>query len=158
MIGPGRASGAPNTNSAAEIPEFSRGAALSPSMTHGRCENQSLLAKRARRASLSWRWKRSTATFACGWKEVVILCLIPNLAVMAAQKEEVNCTPLSEVTTAGTPYLATHPAMNASAQSAAAVALSGKASAQRVDLSITVSRCVNPSLVHGRGPTRSRCT
>jgi hypothetical protein len=64
--------------------------------------------------------------------------------------------PLSEVTTAGTPYLATHPAMNASAQSAEAVAFSGKASAHWVDLSTAVSRCVNPSLVHGRVPTSAR--
>jgi hypothetical protein len=69
-----------------------------------------------------------------------------------------NCTPLSEKTTAGMPYLATQPAMKASAQSAAAVALRGKASTHLVDLSITVRRCEKPSGEQGRGPTMSKCT
>jgi hypothetical protein len=66
------------------------------------------------------------------------MCLIPSLLIMAAQTAEQNCTPLSEVRQLGTPKRDTQPAMKASAQSAAATAFSGKASAQRVDLSIAV--------------------
>jgi hypothetical protein len=70
------------------------------------------------------------------------MCLIPSLADMGAQNAEVNWTPLSDMTTAGTPYLATQAAMNASVQSAAAVSFKGIASGLLVDLSTAVSRCV----------------
>jgi hypothetical protein len=83
---------------------------------------------------------------------------MPSLDDMAAQNADANCTPLSEVSAAGTLYLATQPAMNTSAQSAAAVALNGRASAHLVDWPTTMRRCVKPSFVAGRGPTRSRCT
>jgi hypothetical protein len=64
--GQGRDSGAPNTSSAEEMPESSRGVALMPSMTQGKWAAQSAPASRARSASLSCRWKHSTAPFACG--------------------------------------------------------------------------------------------
>jgi hypothetical protein len=45
---------------------------------------------------------------------------------------EVNCTPLSEIKTAGIPNLLTHPAMNAAAQSAVDTVFSGMASAHQL--------------------------
>jgi hypothetical protein len=55
MRGPGRVSGAPNTSSAAETPESLRGAARSPSSTHGRWWGQSLPASLARSESFKRR-------------------------------------------------------------------------------------------------------
>jgi hypothetical protein len=45
----------------------------------------------------------STAPFAGGWKAGVSLCFTPRRAMVAAQKADVNWTPLSKVTTKGTP-------------------------------------------------------
>ena len=57
----------------------------------------------------------------------------------------------------GTPNLATHTVMNASATVSAVILGIGIASGQRVNLSIHASRYKNP-LEGGSGPTRSRCT
>jgi hypothetical protein len=84
---------------------------------------------------------------------VVSLCEMPSRDMMAAQKDEVNCTPLSDVTWLGTPNRSIHPATNASAHAAAVVAASGNASAHLVDRSTAVKRCVKPSGDVGRGPT-----
>jgi hypothetical protein len=62
------------------------------------------------------------------------------LLVKAAHTAEVNCGPQSEVSKAGTPNLATHPATSAAAQSSAMVFRNGTASHQRVDLSTMVSK------------------
>ncbi len=80
---------------------------------------------------------------------------MPSWRVSASQTEKQNCLPLSEVTCSGTPNLATQPPIRASVQHAAEVDRRGIASAQRLDLSTTVNRCVKPSLEAGRGPTRS---
>ncbi len=72
----------------------------------------------------------------------------------AAQTEEVNCAPLSDVISAGTPNLATHPCSRAWAQAAAVVEAKGMASGQRVERSTMVKRWVKPP-DEGRGPTRS---
>jgi hypothetical protein len=53
---------------------------------------------------------------------------------------EVNCAPLSDVMTEGTPNRWIHPEKSAAAQSAAAMLLSGMASGQRVVLSTIVKR------------------
>jgi hypothetical protein len=75
--------------------------------------------------------------------------------VRTSQTEEQNCLPLFEVICSGTPNLATQLQIRASAQLAAEVDQSGMASAQRVDLSMTVNRWVKPSLDTGRGHTKS---
>jgi hypothetical protein len=67
------------------------------------------------------------------------------------QTWEVNCAPLSEVITPGTPNLATKAAMSVSAQVAAAMCPSW------VDLPIMVMYD-HPSVDVGSGPTRSTCT
>ncbi len=66
--------------------------------------------------------------------------LIPSWHDRASQMDEQNCLPWSEVTCSGTPNLDTQPDTRASAQLAAEVDRSGIASAQRVDLSMTVKR------------------
>jgi hypothetical protein len=54
--------------------------------------------------------------------------------------DEQNCLPWSKVTCSGTSNLDTQPDTRASAQLAAEVDRSGIASAQRVDLSMSVKR------------------
>ena len=68
---------------------------------------------------------------------------------------DVNCRPLSVVMFEGTPYLETHVEMSASTHVAASMLRRGKASSHLVDLSMMVSRYVDPSAATGRGPTRS---
>ncbi len=65
---------------------------------------------------------------------------IPSWRDRGSQTDEQNCLPWSEVTCSGTPNLDTQPDTRASAQLAAEVDRSGIASAQRVDLSMTVKR------------------
>jgi hypothetical protein len=65
---------------------------------------------------------------------------MPSWRDRASQTEEQNCLPWSEVTCSGTLNLAIQQVTRASAQLAAEVNRSGIASAQRVDLSITVNR------------------
>jgi hypothetical protein len=86
---------------------------------------------------------------------VVSLCKMPSRDMMAAQKDEVNCTPLSDVKWVGTPNRAIHLAINVSAHTATVVAASGNASAHLVNRSTAVKRCVKPSGDVGRGPTMS---
>ncbi len=59
---------------------------------------------------------------------------------------------------AGTPNRLTQPAKKASAQSWAVVLCRGTASGQRVVRSTMVSTCEKPSLLGGKGPTRSTWT
>ncbi len=61
---------------------------------------------------------------------------------MLAQTSEENWVPLSEVSDEGTPKRATQPEKRASAQLLAEVDFNGIASAQSVDLSTIVNRCV----------------
>jgi hypothetical protein len=72
----------------------------------------------------------------------------------AAQRDEVNCGPLSEVIHDGTPNRQTQPANSALAQSAADVLARGIASGQREQRSTMVNRYVKPP-EEGRGLTRS---
>ncbi len=58
----------------------------------------------------------------------------------AANREEVNWAPRSDVMTAGTPNLLTHPRNNAFAQSTVVVAAIGITSGQREVLSMMVNR------------------
>jgi hypothetical protein len=75
---------------------------------------------------------------------------------MAAQRADENCTPLSDVSGAGTPNQETHPETKAAAHSSVAIPASGIASAQRVERSTTVNKYAWPLLERGRGPTRSK--
>jgi hypothetical protein len=84
-------------------------------------------------------------------------CCTPDLAVKEPHTADENCTPRSDVRTAGTPNLATQPDIRAAAQLSAVVERRGTASHQRVDLSIMVNRWEYPSAEVGRGPTRSIC-
>ncbi len=59
---------------------------------------------------------------------------------------------------AGTPNQLTQPVKKASAHSWVVVPRRGTASGQRVVRSTMVSTCVNPSLLGGKGPTRSTWT
>ena len=68
----------------------------------------------------------------------MVMCLIPSLLQSTAQTAEVNWTPLSVVTVAGTPKRPIQPATNASAQAVAVVEERGITSTQRVDLSMKV--------------------
>ena len=70
---------------------------------------------------------------------------------------DVNCAPLSDVISDGTPNLATQCSANALPIDAVSVWASGIASGHLVNLSITVKRCVYP-FDAGKGPTRSTCT
>ena len=72
----------------------------------------------------------------------------------AVHRLDVNCVPLSEVMTEGTPNRWIQPEKRAAAQSAAAVLLSGTASGQRVVRSTTVKRYEKPEDC-GSGPTMS---
>ena len=80
---------------------------------------------------------------------------MPSLLHRRDQTCPVNCVPRSDVMTAGTPNLETHPVMRASTHAAAVMDFKGSASTQRVDLSMMVRRCVCPSADEGSGPTRS---
>ncbi len=141
---PGSVSGSPYTNSAEERPQSSLGAARSPIITQGSWLYQSPVSNLARSASFSCLWKRSTKPLACGWYAVVSLWLIPSFWQRPLQTDEVNCTPLSEVTTAGTPNLLTQPLRKAFTQSAVVVPASGMASGHLVLLSTTVNKWVWP--------------
>jgi hypothetical protein len=66
--------------------------------------------------------------------------VIPSRVQRVVHTEEVNCTPLSEVSSVGTPKRATHVDMRASTQASDEVESRGTASTQRVDLSIMVNR------------------
>jgi hypothetical protein len=69
--------------------------------------------------------------------------------------EEVNCVLRSDVMTARTPKLLTHPCNEAFAQSTVVVAVMGMASGHQEVLSMMVNRWVKP-FDAGRGPTRSK--
>ena len=51
------------------------------------------------------RWNLSIMPLLSGWNAVVIDAEIPREEQTPAQTEEVNCAPLSELRTAGTPNL-----------------------------------------------------
>jgi hypothetical protein len=78
-------------------------------MTHVRWSTQFTAAQRAWRASLRQRWKHSTIPFDCRWYAVIWLCWMLSKLNRAAHREEVNLVPRSDVMTAGTPNLLTHP-------------------------------------------------
>ena len=141
---PGNTNWVPYTYSAAEVAESSLGAVLSPNKTQGRWATHCGPANRARSASFSLLCSLSTIPLLCGWNAVVGECLMFSKAHNAAHKLDVNCVPRSEVMVVGTPNLAIHPWNKAAAQSVAEVAVIGMASGHRVDLSMTVKRCVKP--------------
>jgi hypothetical protein len=111
-----------------------------PSITHGIWSAQSALAVLARRASFRRRWKRSTSPLDWGWYAVVVVWVMFRSWQSEAHKAEVNCAPLSEVMTEGTPNLAIQPVKRACAQSAAVMEARGIASGHLVVLSMTVNR------------------
>ena len=80
---------------------------------------------------------------------------MPKLLHREAHNEETNWRPLSEVMTAGTPYLAIHPEMTAPAHASAEMEARGTTSNHLLALSIIVSKNEWPSFDTGRGPTRS---
>ena len=53
------------------------------------------------------RWNLSIMPLLWGWNAVVVDVEIPREEQTPAQTEDVNCAPLSEVRTAGTPNLDT---------------------------------------------------
>ena len=75
-----------------------------------------------------------------GWKDVVVLCLIPSREQMADHREDVNCVPLSLVIISGTPKREIQPWKMAEAHSVAEIPVIGITSGQRVDLSTQVNR------------------
>ncbi len=79
---------------------------------------------------------------------------MPNRRVNESQTEEQNWLPLSEVICWGTLNRTTQPSTKAAAQFSAEVDRSGNTSANLVDRSKTISRCVYPLLEGGKGPTR----
>jgi hypothetical protein len=83
------------------------------------------------------------------------LWLIPSCFIVATQTVEENCTPLSDVRYVGSPNLAIHPLMSAVEQSPAVMFLSGIASAQHVERSITVKMYWALSGAGDRGPKMS---
>ena len=77
---------------------------------------------------------------------------IPNCDEIVDHIAEVNCGPLSDVISKGTPNLEIHVLIRALAYSVVVVSRRGIASGQGVVLSIMVRRCVKPE--DGvRGPT-----
>ena len=70
---------------------------------------------------------------------------------------DVNCGPLSDVISTGTPKRAIQCRAKALPTEAASVRASGMASGHLVNRSMTVSRCEYP-FDAGNGPTRSTCT
>ena len=63
-----------------------------------------------------------------GWNAVFVNVEIPREEQTPAQTEEVNCAPLSEVRTAGTPNLETQVDKKARAQDSAEIELNGATS------------------------------
>ena len=62
------------------------------------------------------RWNLSIMPLLWGWNAVVVDVEIPREEQTPAQTEDVNCAPLSEVRTAGTPNLDTQVDKKAQAQ------------------------------------------
>jgi hypothetical protein len=75
---PGNFKHAPNTTSAAEVPQSSLGAARSPNMVQGRWSNQADPHCLARRLSFICLCRRSTIPFAWGWYAIVVMWLKPS--------------------------------------------------------------------------------
>ena len=86
----------------------------------------------------------------------MLIFLIARVLLSSAQSEEVNWAPPSEVRLVGTPNLATHPRMRASAHVAAEMSWTGTASGHLDHLSTIVKMYVWPSDC-GKGPTKSTC-
>ncbi len=61
-----------------------------PSITHGKCADQSFPAARARKASLRRRWNLSTNSLDCGWYAVVGMWVMFRSLQRAAQSANVN--------------------------------------------------------------------
>ncbi len=83
---------------------------------------------------------------------------MPRVEHSSPQTAEENFTPLSEVSTAGTPNLLTQLLKKSAAQLEVEVLTRGTASSHLVLLSTMVSRWVHPPGEAGRGPTMSICT
>ena len=79
---------------------------------------------------------------------------VPNCVEIVDHIVDVNCGPLSDVMSSGTPKRAIHELTNALAHSDVVVLRKGIASGHLVVLSTMVSRWVNPD-DGGRGPTMS---
>ena len=89
-----------------------------------------------------------------GWNAVVVDAEIPREEHTPAQTEEVNCAPLSEVMTAGTPNLKIQLDKKMRAQNSAEIELNGATSCHQVVRSIIVRGLLKP-LLDGREPTMS---
>ena len=103
------------------------GAALSPSKAQESCSSHEEGSPHAFRVAFSYLWNLSTIPLDWGWKAVVVMGLAPTCFHQEDHVEEVNWTPLSDVITAGTPYLATHVATKASSTASAVVDFRGTA-------------------------------
>ena len=125
---PGTVREEPYTASETESPVSSLGTVRRPKRTKGRWRNQSEPANRERRADLRERWNLSIMPLLWGWNAVVVDVEIPREEQTPAQTEEVNCAPLSEVRTAGTPNLETQVDRKAQAQVSAEIELNGATS------------------------------
>jgi hypothetical protein len=71
---------------------------------------------------------------------VVKICWMPSLLQRTCQTAEANYVPLSDISRAGTPYLAIQVATNVLAHVTASMFFVGAASSHRVVRSIIVSR------------------
>ena len=69
---------------------------------------------------------------------MVLLDLMPSSLCSSAHSSDVNCGPLSEIRSAGTPKRANHCLMKAFATVSVLASGSGMASGHRVNLSMTV--------------------
>ena len=88
---------------------------------------------------------------------MVVEAAIPNLDCIPDQACEVNCVPLSEVTTFGLPNLATQPLRKPCSIVSAVVSVIATASGHHVVLSIMV-RTYRFTWSLGNGPTMSMWT
>ena len=86
---------------------------------------------------------------------MVVMCLTPSCWQVAAQMDEVNWLPRSEVMMAGMPNLAIQLLIRASMQVSVSMEVMGMASSDLLDRSMMVKRYWKPSLETVRGPTKS---
>jgi hypothetical protein len=119
-------------------------AARKPKSTIGNAVNQ--FSSRAIMAVFRVLCRRSTIPFACGWYEVVRNLVNPVTLAKSWKSALSNWVPRSVVICSGTPHLDIQPVKNVCATVAAVMSLMGKASIQRVALSMQVSKYFTGSM------------
>ena len=104
---PGTVSGAPYTSSAEEHPRSCLGAMRMSNRTRGSSSSQLGPTRQAISADLRCQWNLSTSPFDCGWYAEVRCNRVPCSCDRTDHNSDVNCNPLSDVMTDGTPKRAT---------------------------------------------------